>query len=294
MHPERLDLAQRRSLQRIGDSRLVQAVAALVHAGVQRRHQVGLVPARGDPDVVVAERGRERVYGVVHPPTRWVKAHSPHHVRDQLPLAVHGEAPIDHRPVDAVGVVGQRRDHRHQLRLQLVEQPRDLGALHARLVVVEQHVVGALEALEAVHVAAGKLEVPLQVGDERFEVRVRARRDPRLLTERGGPRHLGCQLGRHAHRLLATPRSDGHQAGVVGIGVGPVERIPGRLEQRARLLGDEQVVPQPLERGPALGAGGPATRGHHRLLVPVEQLRDAAEIRQLRRPLAQPFDGRSH
>ena len=171
------------------------------------------------------------MHGVVHPPSRLVEAHPPDHLRDELPLALDRKPPVDHGLVDAVGVVGERRDHRHQLRLELGEQPRDLGALHPRLVVVEQHVVGALEALEAVHVTAGQLEVPLEVRDERREVRVRARLDPRLLAERGGPCHLRGKLGRHADGLLATPLRDRDQARVVGIGVGPVELAARRVEQ---------------------------------------------------------------
>ena len=48
---QRLAVAERRALQRLGDARLVQPVPALVHRAVQRRGEVRLVPAGGDPNV---------------------------------------------------------------------------------------------------------------------------------------------------------------------------------------------------------------------------------------------------
>ena len=57
--------------------------------------------------------------------------------------------------------------------LELREQGADLAAAAAGLVVVEQHVVGAGEALEAVDVLAGELEVALEVRRERREVATR-------------------------------------------------------------------------------------------------------------------------
>ena len=72
---ERLGPAERRALERVGDSGLVEPVAALVHGAVQRRGEVALVPAGRDADVAGAEAGGERMHGVVDPPALAVEAH---------------------------------------------------------------------------------------------------------------------------------------------------------------------------------------------------------------------------
>ena len=57
-------------------------------------------------------------------------------------------------------------DQRHELLLQLVEDRPNLRRLHARLEVVEQDVIGLVEVVEALDVAAPQLDRVLEVGEE--------------------------------------------------------------------------------------------------------------------------------
>ena len=67
--------------------------------------------------------------------------------------------------VDRVVVAGTgRSDQRQELGLELVEDLPDLRSRHAPLVVVQQDVVGLFVRVEALDVAASKLDVLLERG----------------------------------------------------------------------------------------------------------------------------------
>ena len=62
-------------------------------------------------------------------------------------------------PLGSAAGVGGRVDERAQRRRELVEQRAHLGGRHARLVVVEQHVVGVRGVREAGGVPAAQLDL---------------------------------------------------------------------------------------------------------------------------------------
>jgi hypothetical protein len=124
---------------------------------------------------------------------------------------------VEDRRIDVLPVLAETGDERNELSLQLVEQRAHLRRLHARLEVVEQHVVGAVETVEAVDVALGELEVVRQIRGERREVGLLPRRNPGLLPERGRAGDLGGELGRDAACLVVVATGDANQAGVVAV-----------------------------------------------------------------------------
>ena len=179
-------------------------------------------------------------------------------------------------------MLGQRGDERNELGLQLGEQGGHLGRPAPGVEVVEQHVVGAIELVEAVRVAAGQLVVPRQVRGERREVAVRARLHPGLLADRCGMDELAGEVGRNPARLLVVTPDDRHQPGVVGVEPRAVDGAGGGVEQPSGFGADELVVADPLERGEGLGSALSPARGHHRLLIPPEQLGCISQIHELR------------
>ena len=276
--PERLAVTERRAAQRVRNARLVETVTALVHRAVQAGRKVRLVPARRDPHIAGPDPGGERMHGVVHPPPRPVKAHQVQHVRDEPPLTLDRKAPVKARGIDAGLVLGERRNHRHELGLQLIEQRAHLSRLHPGLIVVEQRVVWALELVKARNVVAGELEVVAEIRRKRAEVGVLAGHHPRLLADRGRPCDLGSEVGWNPAGLLVMAAGDPDEACVIALRGGPVDLGPGRLEQLPGLLGDEHLVADPLDRRERFGPGRPAARRHHRLLVPAEQAGGVAKV----------------
>jgi hypothetical protein len=63
------------------------------------------------------------VHRRVDPPPRRVEAHAPHDLGHHLALPIDGNAVVQPGRVDAVGMLGERRNQRHELGLQLRKQP---------------------------------------------------------------------------------------------------------------------------------------------------------------------------
>ena len=145
------------------------------------------------------------------------------------------------------------RDHRPQLRLELVEQTRDLARASSGLEVVEQHVVCAVEAVEAIDVPANELEVLFQVRDEPREVRCLTRRYPSLLTDRRSARHVGGELGGHAACLVPLAAGHPDQRRFIGVGRSTVEIRSRGFDQTAGFVGDEHFVADLLHGRDGLG-----------------------------------------
>ena len=135
------------------------------------------------------------------------------------------------------GVVAVHRadlgDQRHELGLQVVEDLAHLGGLHARLVVVEESVVGLVVALEAVDVAALQVDRALEHGAEELVVVLGPRLRPHVVGLDGGAGHLGSQLGGDAARLLPVAARRADQARVVRVVVELLLVVGELVEQRA-------------------------------------------------------------
>jgi hypothetical protein len=263
---------ERRAGERGVDVRLVQAVTELVERA-EDRVEVVLGVAGRQPHVARRDRGRERVDRVVQAPAPVVDADLAQDRRDQLSLGVDRERSADDERV----VRGDRRglDERDEAVAHPPQRVLGVGRAHARLEVVEQRVVGALDLGKAGDVAPAQLDVAAQVRLEEREVRGLARPRPRLVAGRAGVRHLLDELARHPPRLVEVAAADAQEVGVeVGLG------RRGR-EQLSDAVVDEAVVGEPLERRALLRAPLGARRRHHDLLVPAEQHRHPLEVRDL-------------
>ncbi len=267
---------------------LVEAVAELVQRGEVRDAEVVQVVARRDPDVLRAERLRERVRRRVQAPAVGVEADRLEHGHHGAALVVDLERPGEGAVVArALAVPGRTRHELHELVAQRREQRPQLRGRQPGLEVVEQDVVGVRGGLEALDVAVAQLDVARQRVAETREVRGRAGLLPRLLAERVGVADLRRQRGGHAHRLLVVAADGGEHPHVVGVGVLVGRPRVEAVEQPADLgVGDAAVADQLERRGVVRAAGRPVGR-HHRVLVPEQQRVDAAEIAQLRHPRLQ-------
>ncbi len=227
---------------------------------------------------------------LVEPPALRVPAEPFEHAAHEPLLARDGELAVQHGGVDRVGALRDRCDQRHERGAQLGEERGDFGALHPLLVVVEQHVVGILEAVEALDVALLQLDVALQERQERGEVGALARVNPCPMAERARARQIGRQVVRHTAGLLVVAPRDADQRCVVGVRVGLREplllafQIP---EQTADRVVGEALVDDPPECPELLRAQGCRTRRHHRLLVPAEQSAGVGEVLNLCESLTQ-------
>ena len=256
--------------------------------GEVRDAEVVQVVARRDPDVLRAERLRERVRRRVQAPAVGVEADRLEHGHHGAALVVDLERPGEGAVVArALAVPGRTRHELHQLVAQRREQRPQLRGRQPGLEVVEQDVVGVRGGLEALDVAVAQLDVARQRVAEVREVRGRAGLLPRLLAERGGVAHLRRQRAGHAHRLLVVAPDGGEHPHVVGVGVLVGRPRVEAVEQPADLgIGDAAVADQLERRGVVRAAGRPVGR-HHRVLVPEQQRVDAIEIAQLRHPRLQ-------
>ena len=190
-------------------------------------------------------------------------------------------------------VVAELDDQRGELGLQLVEDLSYFGRRGLRLEVVEQDVVRLVDVVEALDVAETELDVALEDRQERLEVRVGLRFDPDRPRFSRGASHLCAELGRHAKRLVVVAADDPNEACVVGVGIERL-RLAGRfVEQPPRLVSNEELVREELERphllGPVTGAG----RGHHRLLIPAEDPHDPLQVCDRSKPILQRLE-RAH
>ncbi len=156
-----------------------------------------------------------------------------------------------------------------------------LGRGHARLVVVEQRVVGVLGLGKARAVAPAQLDVALQVRREGCEVVGLARLHPGAARGHAGAGHLGHELAGHATGLVEVAPGDAHDVGL--------ELVARRRfgEQRGDALVGEALVGQAPDGGAHLPARLTARRRHAHLLVPGHEHADALEVGDLGQALAQ-------
>ena len=139
-----------------------------------------------------------------------------------------------------------------------------------------------------------ELDVVPQVREEGREVGPRARVDPGFLPHRGGAREVGGEVAGDPARLLPATLDYRDQARFVRVGGRTVQLRLGGVEQPPGLGRDEALVEDALD-GPDLVSAQPrATRRHHRLLIPLQELRSVAQVRQLRQTPAQLGLGPCH
>ena len=169
-------------------------------------------------------------------------------------------------------------DQRHELGLQVVEDLAHLRGLHARLVVVEESVVGLVVALEAVDVAALEVDRALEHGAEELVVVLRPRLRPHVVALDGGAGHLGSQVGGDAARLLPVAARRADQARVVRVVIELLLVVGELVEQRSGRVGDELLVRDPVERRHLVPTNDGAARRHHHGLIPEQDLLRAAQV----------------
>jgi hypothetical protein len=165
------------------------------------------------------------VGGRVEPPRAVSESDGLDDALGELTLQVRGIRHIEERRLD----LGRLPHQLRQDRANGVEHLFDLGRLHEGLEVVEERRVRGVVPLEAFGVALLELEVPLEGGEERGEVVVRASVHPDLVALRPGTQQLGAELRRHAPRLLPVPPGHANQARVVRV-------VLERLLERPELL----------------------------------------------------------
>ena len=279
-------VAERRRHEPRGHARLVEAVAELVQAAVQRAREVVQVVARGDPRVAAADALGERVRRGVEPPAVRVEADALEHRHRRaaliLDLVLAGEhvRPLARR-------ARRRVDERPQALPHGLEQGAQPRGRHLRLEVVEQHVVRVRGAREARRVAVAELEMGREGVPEAREVRRRARLLPRRLADRRRAAHLRRERRGDAHGLLHVAPEHRDQAHVVRVRIlAGCPRLEG-VEQLRQLGLAHQLVGDGLERRLLVAARLGTVRRHHRVLVPEEEGLDAPEPRQHLGALAQ-------
>ena len=103
-------------------------------------------------------------------------------------------------------------DELDQGRLEPVEDRAHLRRLHAGLEVVQEHVVRVVGGWEAREVAQLQLEDAVEPGAEGGVVGRGAGCDPGVVGLCGGVGDLGCELGRHAGRLVPVAPRDPDEA----------------------------------------------------------------------------------
>ena len=240
---------------------------------------------------------RERCSDSSRRPGERIEADVDEHPAHQPALIVGRERPLERLRRTAFGA--RPRDlgnERCEPLAQAREQLDDLRRAHARLIVVQQRVVGVLGVREAVDVAAGQIDQHAQVRQEGLEVVGAARLGPGVLPRRARAGELCVELAGHPQRLAAVAARDAQQ-GVVAVGrlgrlgshcrrVVECVAVEG-VEPDADLGGGQALVVQALNRRDVLGAGARSVLRHHRLLVPVEQTRDRLEVGELGHALAQ-------
>ena len=256
------------------DLALVQPVPELVEAGQDAADVVG-EEARREANVVVRERDRERVDGIVEPPGLVVHPPRLEHVEREGALAIDGVGAEEARVVDRLP---ETCDHLHEPVAEAIEDDLDFGGLHAGRVIVEQRVVRIVVRLVTGDVLARQLDQPVELRPEELVVARLPRPEPHLVADRAGARHLGAKVGRDAALLLVVAARDANDA--------RLERLAGMfgleaaeiLEQLADLGRRRELVREPRERALRLGARHRALRRHLRLLVPAEESRRAVDV----------------
>ncbi len=265
---------ERRTVERRVAAVLVEPVSDLVHRREERVPvQVVLGVAGRQADVAGREREAEGVDRRVEPEVLVRGAERAGHLERELVLRVARVRPGDER----LGlVVGRGRGELAKRRLEPLEHASHLVGVHARLEVVEEHVVRVVRRRKALDVALLQLQGSVEPRPEARVVVVRPGFGPRLHRLRAELRHLALQRGWHASRLLPVPARDRYEAGVVRVRVEIRDLGLETIEQLADLVAHEQLVGETMERREPLGAGLRSAAGHHHELVPLEDAgRDA-------------------
>ena len=219
----------------------------------------------------------------VEPPGPLLEAEGRDHALGELALPIGIESTVQERGVD----LGRIADEVGQCRAENGEDVAHLRRRHPGLVVVEQGRVRFVGGLEALDVAAFQLDIRAEVRQERGEVVVPACLDPRVVPARRRARHLDAQLRRHPARLLPVAPRDADQARIVRVVRQRLLERREAVEQTADLGIGEAVVDDPAERGERVRARCRAEGRHRDALLPAENACGAAEIRDLRKSLAQ-------
>jgi hypothetical protein len=261
------------------DVELVHAVAELVHRGEQGR-QVAGVGVRGQPDVAEARLRRERMRRLVDPPPVGLPAERIEHEPACLLLPLDGERALERRT--AVGVLGNQRKENL---LEPVEDALHLRRGHSFLVLVEHHVVRTFELGEAFDVPQLQLELALEVGNERGEVRRGLRLVPGGHGDSRRVRHLRRQLARNAPRALPLPPGQPHERRV-GLVVDSVEPC----QEVADLVGREPLVRDARQRRDDVCAGLRSLGGHRDSGVPVRDRLRVPQVGDFPERLFEPGD----
>ena len=212
----------------------------------------------------------------IDPPAALAEPEAPEDDLLELLLRLEREVAAEERVVDLL--LRGLRDQRDQPLLQAREDLAHLGRLHPRLEVVEQRVVGLVD-LEARRVLAPKLDVALEVRAEELEVVRPARLDPDGERLRGSAGLLLAQLARDLQLLLAVAAGDADQARLVGVEVERLLVRPELFEQRADLVGDEELVDHLRGRRRAGAARTPPPCGG--IIVCWSQAASAAELGEI-------------
>ena len=174
------------------DLTLVQAVPELVEAG-EDAADVVREEARCQADVVVRDRDRERVDGVVEPPGLVVHPPRLEHVERERALAVDGVAPRG----TSRRWLPELCDHLHEPVAQAIEDDLDFGGLHARLVIVEERVVrSSYGSWQATYSRVSSMS--RSSCGRKTSKSLASAPGAHLVADRAGARHLRPKVGRDA------------------------------------------------------------------------------------------------
>ena len=152
-------------------------------------------------DVAETERDLERVHGRVEPELVPAGAERLGELAGECFLARDRERAVHERVLLVGRVLG---DERSELGREHREDLADLGRAHARLVVLEQHVVRVVVGREALDVLPAELDGALEPRTERREVGLLAGLDPHLVGVRRGLDESRREICRDATRRVCS------------------------------------------------------------------------------------------
>lgn len=249
-------------------------VPGLVHRPEKKSEGLVADPTRGDPHVVRPDTRGERMNGPVLPASGPVEAEGGSHLdreRQHLGLCVGAgeKARIDRWP----GADGG--DERHLAWTQLGKEGPHVRRGHARLVVVEQHVMRVSRGWEERDVLPLQFQHAREVRGEGGEVVVGSGAFPGVLRRRNGLGVVGDERGRHPQRLLVVARGDGREPAGLGAGVGLTHE---RDNGGPHLVAGKRLVRETAQRRLHLAVNGCALRWHADALVPLDEFGRATEV----------------
>ena len=168
-----------------------------------------------------------------------------------------------------------RTEHGHDGRTQLREQRAQPAGAYARLVFLQQGIVGRFLVAPALGHLAVQFQDLLQVWLEHLEFGTFPRLAPGFVRQRADALEFFHQPRRHFDRPVVQPPPLADVRGFIRPGVEPVLFAGGN--QIANFPGRESAVDQAAETGELSGAVGQGLGRHVRSLVPSEQSRRAGE-----------------